>query len=115
MKLRTLLPTLKEKKRYVAFEIISTQTFTFSDTAKALTQTIINTCGTINTAAMGVNIIADNYKNNKGIIRVAHTGVDLLKSGLCLCTQINNTPVIVKSTGVSGILNKAQIYAQGGD
>lgn len=113
MKLRTLLPTLKEKKRYVAFEIISEQTFTFSDAAKAITGSVINTCGTINTAAMGMNII--NYEKNKGVIRVAHTSVDALKSALCLCTTINETPAIIKSIGVSGILNKAQIYAQGGE
>lgn len=115
MKLKPLLPTLKEKKRYVAFEIISEQKFTFLDAAKAITNSILDTCGTINAASMGVNIISDTYKSNKGLIRVSHTGVDFLKASLCFCTQINSTPVIVRSLGISGILNKAQTYTQGGD
>ena len=44
----------------------------------------------------------------KGIIKVNHKHVDELKSALTLIEKINNKKVIVKSLGVSGILNKAE-------
>lgn len=111
-----LLPTLKEKKRYLAFEIITPSAVPFSAAATAITQTTSSFLGTLGMANIGMNILPDNYDSNKGLIRVSHTGVNHLKASLALITEISGKPAIVKSLGASGILQKARNkYVKGGD
>ena len=47
-------------------------------------------------------------KKQKGIIRVGNKHVDALRASLALIKQIGNREVIVRSLGVSGMLNKAE-------
>ena len=106
MQLKTLLPSLKEKKRYLAFEVISKSKTTYTDTAKAIWNSVLSFAGTSGAARMGINIMT--YNNQKGLIRVAHTSLEELKASLTLITTINNEPAIVRSLGASGILAKAK-------
>lgn len=51
-----------------------------------------------------------NPEKQAGIIRVNHKYVNELKAGLTFIQQIQNKDVIVRSLGVSGIINKAEKY-----
>ncbi len=108
--LKPLLPTLKEKKRYLAFEIISKSKLAFADIKKAIWASILSFAGTKGASAMGVQVLPEKYnaQKQKGIIRVTHTGMKDLKASLTLINQIQQQPVIVRSTGASGILAKAE-------
>jgi|SRR3989338_10765075 len=107
--MKPLLPTLKEKKRYLAYEVIS-KPLKFNVVSKAVWDNILGYIGTKGTAKAGIWLLNDKYKNNKGIIRVTNKYVDDLKASLALIKKINNEDVIVRSLGVSGILNKAENY-----
>ena len=66
--------------------------------------------GQLGIAKAGIRILPEkwNLELQKGIIKVNHKHVDELKSALTLIEKINNKKVIIKSIGVSGILNKAE-------
>lgn len=109
--LKPLLPTLKEKKRYLAFEIISKSKIkAFSEISKAIWASTLSFSGTKGAARMGIWVISEKYNPEKqrGLIRTGHKTMDELKASLTLIKQIEEQPVIVRSIGASGILAKAE-------
>ncbi len=115
-KLKSLLPTLKEKKRYLAFEIISkSEIKAFSEVSKAIWTSTLSFAGTNGVAKMGIWVFPEKFNEQKGIIRVNHKYMEELKASLALIKEIEQQPAIVRSTGASGILAKAeQKYLVGG-
>ena len=108
--MKSLLPSLKERKRYLAFEVMSKDNTRFSVVSKAVWSSILSFIGIKGAAKAGIWLLSDKYKNNKGLIRVGHKYVDDLKASLALIKNIDSEDVIVRSLGVSGILNKAEVY-----
>ena len=106
---KQVLPSLREKKRYLAFEIISESKI---DNINAVSDAIIAAVhgfiGSLGAAKAGILVLQDkwNSKSQKGVIRVGHKHVDQLKGSLTLIDKINNTKTIVRSIGLSGVLNK---------
>jgi ribonuclease P/MRP protein subunit POP5 len=112
-KIKPILPSLRERKRYLAFEIMSKDKLdSFPSVSKAIWQSALRYLGEKNTAKAGIWLLADKYKENaqKGLIKVGHKYVNDLKASLALMKQIEGKEVIVRSLGVSGILNKAEKY-----
>jgi len=103
MKLKPILPTLREKKRYVAFEVQG------EVTRATIKQEIISTMkefiGTLGMANAGLDFLPD-WKDNRGIYRVNTKYTDHSKASLALIKTINNKKITVKSLGTSGIINK---------
>ena len=114
MKIKPILPSLREKKRYLAFEIISQAPVSFTSANNAIYDNCFSYIGELGMSRAGVLILNDKYKNNKGIIRVNHKNVDNLKSSLMIIKDINKQDVIVRTLGVSGILKKANEKFIGG-
>ncbi len=115
-KLKAILPTLRERKRYLAFEIISKgRTKSFSSVSQAIWQGMLGLTGQIGAAQAGLWILPEKYnaQSNRGILRVSHKGVDALRASLAMIQSIENAPVIARSLGVSGSLKKATTYIAG--
>ena len=114
-KIKPVLPSLREKKRYLAFEIISRQQIKdFSAISKAIWKAILDFSGVLGAAKAGIWLLGDKFNktSQKGIIKVNHKNADLLKAALSTIKQINGIDVIVRSVGMSGILKKADKYVQ---
>ena len=107
IKIKTILPTLKEKKRYLVYGVISDKKINFDDAKEAVNKAILQFLGELGYAKAGI-IILSEWKKNKGILRINHKEVDKVKTALCLIEKINNEAVIVRTIGVSGILKKAR-------
>ena len=108
-KLKSLLPTLRERKRYVVFQILSDKKLESKDVQNALDQAVMKYGGIKLIAKAGMHFFKDRFADNKGIIRVAHTAVDEVKSAMMLITHINNVEVAFRSLGVSGMIKKAEV------
>jgi len=110
-KLKPILPSLREKKRFVAFEIISNDRIS---NARAVSESIQDTSlrflGELGTGRMGIRVLEDKYNPGvqKGIVRINHKHADHMRAVLALIKEIDNTRVLVRSIGVSGILKKAE-------
>ena len=109
-RMKPLLPSLKEKKRFLVFEIIAQHQVSFRDAAKSIVDACYHFMGTLGLAKAGIMVLPDQYHENKGIIRVSHRQVNKLKASLLFINTVNHEPVIVRSLGLSGILKKAQKY-----
>jgi len=111
-KIKALKPSLREKKRYIIFEILSkNQIKAFNNVAKAIKFSYKSLFGDIGMGEAGLLIIANKYdsKKQKGMIQVNHKTLDKLRSALANIEQIEEQQVIVHSLGASGILKKAEV------
>ena len=101
-----LLPTLKPKKRYIAFEIISDKQFTADLVELAVMQAIKEFIGQLGVAKAAPLFVAEQFKENRFVLKVNHKFTNETRAALMLLKEINNSKVIIKSIVTSGILKK---------
>lgn len=115
-KLKPILPSLREKKRYLAFEILSKSKIkSFSRVSNAVWQGMLSFNGIKGAAQAGMWLLPERYNESlqRGIIRVGHKHVDALKASMVMTQEIDNIPVIARSLGVSGSLKKIAKHIAG--
>ncbi len=101
------LPSLKPKKRYIVFRIISSESYSSAEVEAKVQEALLHFLGELGVARAAPIFIKEKYKNNKFILKVGHKYVDEVKSALVLIKSIKKTPVILCSVTVSGTLKKA--------
>jgi len=104
---RALLPALKERKRYIVYEVLSEGAIKLPDVQREIERSFSKLFGVTGAARAGLMHLND-WKKKRGITRVSHKYVDHLKSLFCFIEKVNNKNVIIRSVGVSGILKKAR-------
>ena len=110
-RIKAVLPTWRERKRYLAFEVLSKSKIkAVSEVSKAVWRSSLAVCGEVGAAKQGMLFLNNKYDPaaQRGLIRVSHDQVHHVRASLALVNKIDNSPVIVRSTGVSGILRKAE-------
>ena len=110
-KLKPLLPSLKERKRYLSFKVISNEKITDSEAvSREIWEKVLENMGAFDAAKAGVWVLGEMYdkKEQTGIIRVGHKYVDQLKASLLFVERIQEKDAVIKSTNVSGMVNKAK-------
>jgi len=107
-KIKPILPSLREKKRYLAFEVISERKIQdFPQISKAIHNSSLRLLGDLEGAKAGIMILGEKYKDQKGIIRVNNKYLDKLKASFLFVEEIDGVPCILRSLGVSGMLTTA--------
>ena len=110
-KIKPLLPSLREKKRYLAYEVISRGRFNDAlHVNKAIVEAAKEFLGNLGMARAGIITMGDQWNTDtqRGIIRVNNKHVDDLKASLVFAGNIEGKEAIVRSIGASGILKKAK-------
>ena len=110
-KLKPILPSLREKKRYLVFEAISASRITDSNAVSSVIQdSAYKFLGCLGAAKAGIMVLDNKWDAHlqRGIIKVSHKHVDALKASLVFIDKIGSNDVIFRSLGVSGILRKAE-------
>ncbi len=105
------MPVLRERKRYLAFEILSEKGIeSIGAVAKAVWKNTLSYIGELGCSEAGIMILEDKYnkKRQRGLIRVNHKSMDRLRATLTMIDQIDGQKVLVRSVGASGILKKAE-------
>ena len=105
-----LLPSLKEKRRYVVFEVLSDAPVLRDDVYDTVSSHVKDFVGTLGFSRAGIQFVPERWdgKRQRGVVRVCHTSVDTLKASFSLISHVKNQQVIIHSVGVSGILSKAK-------
>lgn len=109
-RLKSLLPVLKERNRYVVFEIISgSKIRDFRAVSNQVLASYSRLYGEAGLAKANILPLADKWNANKqkGIIKVNHRHVHELKSAFLFINRIRHKDAIIRSIGTSGILKKA--------
>ena len=110
-KLKPVLPSLREKKRYMVFEVVSNKKITDASlVSNAIWHYSLQFLGQLGVAKAGLMVLNNKWdaELQRGIIKVSHKHVDAVKAGLTFANKIGNTDIIFRSIGVSGILRKAE-------
>ncbi len=107
MKLKPILPSLKEKKRYLSFEIISENSIPANEVEKEVYDSTLNFLGTFEAGKASLMFLNDKYSSNNGIIKTNNKYVDKVRTALALIKTIDNKDVIVRTRVVSGTLKKS--------
>ena len=105
VKIKALMPSLREKKRYVAFEMMSHDDVSFQDAKNIIESSCLSYLGELSYGKSGIMFLADKYRKNKGILRVEVKHLNDLKACLALAKDVQ-----MRSLGTSGILNKAEKF-----
>ena len=104
--MKPLLPSLREKKRYLVFEVISEKELTLMPD-KEIEESMLKLHGKIGLGKAGLIFLKNKWNKmlQRGIIKVNYKYVDQLRAALC---SFHNRDAIIRSVGVSGILKKAE-------
>ena len=107
-----LLPSLRQKKRYVVFEIKSDKAFSLSEVQEAVESSLLRFLGELWTAKASPLFLKEKWNETEQCcaVKVNHTYVVELQSALIRNKKIKNTPVLIKSVISSGTLKKASSY-----
>lgn len=107
---KTLPATLREKKRYLAFEIISEKPVAFDGVVEAFWSSLLSLLGELGTAHANVWFVKDAWDvtRQRGLVRCDHTAVEKVRVALALITSIEGVRVVPHSLGVSGTMEGAR-------
>jgi len=107
-KLKTLIPSLREKKRYIAFQVIHEkgEDFSYSDMESALWDAMLDFYGELGVSQTSVWLMKDlwNEKRKIGILRCNHKSVQKVIASLGLIERLGDTRVTFKILKVSGTI-----------
>jgi RNase P/RNase MRP subunit POP5 len=106
--MKPLLPTLKERQRYIAYEVISLHAM--EDISELLLHKLAEILGVFGSADAGMLSVSYDSKTHSGILRVNHNQVARVRAAMLMITHLGKTPVIIRTTGVSGILKKVKRF-----
>jgi RNase P/RNase MRP subunit POP5 len=107
--MKPLLPTLKERKRYIVYRVITAHPLR-RDVSGELLRHLAGTLGAFGMAEAGILSVRYDETAQTGVLRVAHTHVAKAKAALLMAGYLGKTKVCVRTLGVSGILRKAQRF-----
>jgi ribonuclease P/MRP protein subunit POP5 len=101
-----LPPTLRDKNRYIAFQVIGERPFKKDEIKKAIWEASLSALGFLGSARAKPWFIAFDEKSQTGIVRVDRKHVEELRLALTFTTHINGSKVIFRSLGVSGTIKR---------
>ncbi|HLD49183.1 MAG TPA: Rpp14/Pop5 family protein [archaeon] len=101
---KMLPPTLRDKKRYIVFEIISEKPIEYGDFVNSMWNLMLEFLGEFGTAEAKVWLIQNLYQEQKGVIKCAHDYVENVRAFLSLIQIIGETKSVVRILGVTGTI-----------
>ena len=106
MKLKPLRPSMRSRRRYLVFELISDSSFSKDQLIRALNRTGLHFLGERGYSSLKLSLLV--FENNRGIIRFMYKKRQSVKAILALLTEIDGTNIIARTLGVSGTIKKAR-------
>ena len=106
MRLKILLPSLRERKRYILFKIISEEPINYQFFKELLNSTVLKFYGELTFGKFGFKILDErwNEKEQIGIIKCNHLYVPNIIVALGLLQRLGEHRINVKILKVSGTI-----------
>ncbi len=110
MKFKPILPTLREKKRYILFQFFSNKNFLYEDVKEIIFSKLLELYGEIGIGYIGPIFLPEFWikEKNVGILRVSHKYVEQAKLAIISIKSIRGEKVIPRILYVTGTLRKAR-------
>ncbi len=110
MKEKAIMPSLREKRRYLAYRILSEEKLSSNNVKKVIEHACSSFMGELDYSKAGVMILGNA---DTGIVRVNNKYLNMVRAGMMLVDRIDDHKVIIETVGVSGILKKARSMITG--
>jgi ribonuclease P/MRP protein subunit POP5 len=107
MKGKPLLPTLRTKKRYVVYKVISDKKYSHNTVVRAIKKSYIDSFGRIGFGRAGF-MDTRIHSANKGVLKINNKYLDKLRIAMGMVKDIDGNKAIIRTILVSGILKKAK-------
>jgi ribonuclease P/MRP protein subunit POP5 len=104
--MKKIMPSLREKNRYIVYKISSSSKIAQKKAENALYDGIVRFLGEFKAAEASVRLI--DWNNQKGIIKTNSKFKDKIISAMILMSKIGETNVNINTIGVSGTIKKAR-------
>lgn len=103
---KVLLPTLREKKRYISFEVISEEPINYADLEPAIWGTALDFLGERGISKTFLWLVKNLYNPERqiGVIRCNNKSVSQIITCLGLISRLGDTRVVFKILKVSGTI-----------
>jgi ribonuclease P/MRP protein subunit POP5 len=102
--MKRLPPTLQEKKRYVAFEVLSDEPLAKEEITKEIWKQALFLLGEIQASSLGLRVLDYNQDSAEGFLVCRNEDAWKIKAVLALVGEINEKKVHICVTGVSGTI-----------
>jgi ribonuclease P/MRP protein subunit POP5 len=108
---KPLPPSLRGRKRYIAYQVISESQFLFQDFVNSVWHSLLNLLGEFGSSQAEIWIARDIYDEARqiGIIRCSHDNVEQVRTSLALIERIGDVRVILKVLGISGSIKATKM------
>ena len=103
--MKQLLPSLRAKKHYLAFELISEEPASRSDIVKEVISSASSLLGDVTTSNCDIKVLG--FEKGKGIIQCSHTKVKETRASMAALTRINGKRATLHVLGTSGTVKGA--------
>lgn len=105
-KLKVLLPTLRTKKRFIKFHVISDKKFEAKELSELLVEELSLMLGALEFSKGGVWFMRESFdeKKQEGIIKTSTKAVRKVRGTLALITRLGNNKVKIKTVKTSSTL-----------
>lgn len=100
-------PTLRNRARYLTFEIFGERAFSKTDVHKAILRNVLENLGTFGCAEADFAFMDFDEKTQTGLLKCSHTAVNRARASLCLLKAINEYKAAVRITLISGTIRGA--------
>jgi ribonuclease P/MRP protein subunit POP5 len=108
---KPLPSSLRGRRRYIAYQVISESKFIFQDLSNSIWHSLLNLLGELGASKSDIWVARDIYDEIKqiGIIRCSHDNVEQVRTALSLIERIGDVRVVVKVLGISGSIKATKM------
>ncbi|MCD6557522.1 MAG: ribonuclease P protein component 2 [Candidatus Aenigmarchaeota archaeon] len=107
---KTLPASLRAKRRYIIFEVVSEKPIDYIELVGAIWRSFLDFLGELKTSELNFWLIKNLYdpKTQRGIIRCSPDQVEYVRAALSLIDQIGETRALIKVNSVTGTIKSAK-------
>src|SRR2546425_4448871 len=107
-KLKILIPTLREKSRYIKLRIISEEPIVYEDLETAIWNTFLDFYGELGVSKFSLWLIKNlwNATEQTTVLKCNNESVQKVVAGLGLISRLGDSRILIKILNVSGTLRK---------
>ncbi|MEM5766333.1 MAG: Rpp14/Pop5 family protein [Candidatus Aenigmatarchaeota archaeon] len=101
---KILLPSLREKERYVNFKVISEGPVSYVDLENSIWNSFLDFYGELGVSELSLRIIKNlwNEKEQIGVIKCNNKVVEKVVAGLGLISRLGDSRIVFKIMKISG-------------
>ncbi len=107
---KLLPPSMREKERYIVFEVISEGNFSYDELSRSIWFTALTFLGELGVSSCGIKLIRNLWdeRSKRGVIRCFHNKIEEVRAALTMIRKIGNANVLIHVLGVTGTIKSAR-------